>query len=73
MKPIKVFVPFRFKTLAMPPNCSGLKERFKQKFQQVYVNFIKMFGSNIGKQCFFTSNFKLENKFSKGESMRHEI
>ena len=38
-----------------------------------YVNFIKMFGSNIGKLCFFTSNIKLENKFSKGESMRHEI
>ena len=32
-----------------------------------------MFGSNIGKLCFFTSNIKLENNFSKGESMRHEI
>ena len=32
-----------------------------------------MFGSNIGKLRFFTSNIKLENKFSKGESMRHEI
>ena len=72
MKPIKVFVPFRLKTLAMPPNCSGFK-REKQTFQQVYVNFIKMFGSNIGKLCFFASNIKLENKFSKSESMRHEI
>ena len=58
MKPIKVFVPFRFKTRNV-------------RFQQVYVNFIKIFGSR--KTVLFTSNTKLANKFSKGESMRHEI
>ena len=55
----------------MPPNCLALKEGKVKKFQQVYVNFIKIFGSR--KTVLFTSNTKLENKFSKGESMRHEI
>ena len=55
----------------MPPNCLGLKEGKVEKFQQVYVNFIKIFGSR--KTVLFTSNTKPENQFSKGESMRHEI
>ena len=53
----------------MPPNCLGLKEGKVKKFQQVYVNFIKIFGSRKTS----TSNTKLENKFSKGDSMQHEI
>ena len=56
----------------MPPNCLDLKEGKVKKFQQVYVNFIiKIFGSR--KTVLFASNTNLENKFSKGESMRHEI
>ena len=55
----------------MPLNCLGLKEGKVIKFQQAYVNFIKIFGSR--KTVLFTSNTNLENKFSKGESMRHEI
>ena len=53
MKPIKVFVPFRFKTR----NVSNAAELFRfqreksKKFQQVYINFIKIFRSNTGKLC----------------------
>ena len=74
MKPIKVFVPFRFKTR----NVSNAAEllRFQRgkskKIQQVYANFIKIVGSNR-KTVLFTSNTRLENQFSKGESMPHEI
>ena len=32
-----------------------------------------MFGSNIGKICFLPVILKVENKFSKGESMWREI
>ena len=63
MKPIKVFVPFRFETR----NVSNAAEFFRfergksKKFQQVYVNFIEIFGSNMGKLYFLPVilNFKI--------------
>ena len=67
MKPIKVFVPFRFKTR----NVSNAAELFRfqreksKKFQQVYVNFIKIFGSNIGKLCFLPVILNLKINFQK--------
>ena len=67
MKPIKVFVPFRFKTR----NVSNATDLFRfyrgksKKFQQVYVNFIKIFGSNIGKLCFLPVILNLKINFQK--------
>ena len=45
----------------MRSNCLGFKEGKVKKFQQVYVNFIKIFGSNIRKLCFLPVilNFKI--------------
>ena len=67
MKPTKVFVPFRFKTR----NVSNAAELFRfwtgksKKFQQVYINFIKIFGSNIGKLSFLPVILNLKINFPK--------
>ena len=55
----------------MPPNCLGLKIGKSKKISAGLRKLHKTFGSR--KTVLFTSNTKLENKFSKGESMRHEI
>ena len=49
----------------MPPNCLGFKEGKVKKFQQVYVNFINIFGSNIGKLCFLPVTLNLKINFQK--------
>ena len=67
MKPIKVFVPFRFKTR----NVSNAAKLFRflrgksKKFHQVYLNYIKIFGSNIGKLCFLLVILNLKINFQK--------
>ena len=67
MKFIKVFVPLRFKTR----NVSNAAELFRfqrgksKRFQQVYANFIKIFGSNIGKLCFLPVIQNLKINFQK--------
>ena len=72
MKPIKVFVPFRFKTR----NVSNAAEllRFQRgkskKIQQVYANFIKIVGSNIGKLCFLPVILDLKINFQKVNQCR---
>ena len=66
MKTIKVFVPFRFKTrnVSYAPYFSGFQEG-KVKLKQVYVNFIKMFGSNIRKLYFLPVILNLKTYFQK--------
>ena len=56
----------------MPPNCSGFKEG-KVKISAVLRKLHYDVWVKHRKTVLFTSNTKLENKFSKGESMRYEI
>ena len=56
----------------MPPNCSGFKEGKVKISAGLRKLHLDVWVKNR-KTVLFTGNAKLENKFSKGESMRHEI
>ena len=56
----------------MPPNCSDFKEG-KVKISAGLCKFHSDVWVKHKKTVLFTSNTKLENKFSKDESMRHEM